>query len=151
MDIFELAKNLKSARIAAQLTQADLAERTGVSLSTISALERGSAGDIGVAKLEQLLNATGFELTVKPKGQRRTLDDIAGGRYATHNRPFKITGRIDDLLAIPAEEHKLVSGQRGKSHSSASALFRAKHNPDHAVDLTLRQRVRKSGKKGNSK
>lgn len=105
MDIFELAKNLKSARIAAKLTQADLAERTGVSLSTISALERGSAGDIGVAKLEQLMNATGFELTVKPKGQRRTLD----------------------------------------------ALFRAKYNPDHAVDLALRQRVRKSGKKGNSK
>lgn len=124
MDIFELAKNLKAARIAAKLTQADLAERTGVSLSTISALERGSAGDIGVAKLEQLLNATGFELTVKPKGQRRTLDDIdiAGARYATHIRYFKNTGRIDNLLAT-----------------------------DHTVDLALRQRVRKSGKKGNSK
>jgi transcriptional regulator with XRE-family HTH domain len=125
MDIFELAKNLKAARIAAKLTQADLAERTGVSLSTISALERGSVGDIGVAKLEQLLNTTGFELTVKPKGQRRTLDDIdiAGGRYAT----------------------------RGKSDSIASAVFSEKRNPDHTVDLALRQRVRKSGKKGNSK
>ncbi|KPC54412.1 helix-turn-helix transcriptional regulator [Amantichitinum ursilacus] len=75
MDIFELGAALKAARIATEITQAELAARTGVSLSTISALERGSLGEIGASKLGQLFRATNMELTVKPRGQRRTLDD----------------------------------------------------------------------------
>ncbi len=76
MDIFELGAALKAAHIATEITQAELAARTGVSLSTISALERGRLGEIGASKLGQLFRATNMELTVKPRGQRRTLDDV---------------------------------------------------------------------------
>lgn len=75
MNLFELGQSLKAARIHQQLTQSELAERTGVSLSSISGLERGILTEIGVVKLLQLFAAVGLELHTRPAGQRRTLDD----------------------------------------------------------------------------
>lgn len=75
MNLFELGQSLKDARIRQQLTQGELAERTGVSLSSISGLERGILAEIGVVKLLQLFAAVGLELQTRPVGQRRTLDD----------------------------------------------------------------------------
>jgi transcriptional regulator with XRE-family HTH domain len=75
MNLFELGQSLKEARIHQQLTQSELAERTGVSLSSISGLERGILAEIGVVKLLQLFAAVGLALHTRPAGQRRTLDD----------------------------------------------------------------------------
>ena len=75
MNFFELGQSLKEARIRQQLTQGELAERTGVSLSSISGFERGILAEIGVVKLLQLFAAVGLELNTRPAGQRRTLDD----------------------------------------------------------------------------
>lgn len=75
MNLFELGQSLKDARIRQQLTQGELATRTGVSLSSISGLERGILSEIGVVKLIQLFAALGLELYTRPVGLRRTLDD----------------------------------------------------------------------------
>lgn len=75
MNLFELGLSLKDARLRQQLTQSELAARTGVSLSSISGLERGILSEIGVVKLMQLFAALGLELQPRPAGQRRTLDD----------------------------------------------------------------------------
>ncbi|MFZ6820356.1 helix-turn-helix domain-containing protein [Undibacterium sp. Ji22W] len=75
MNLFDLGQSLKEARIRQQLTQGELAERTGVSLSSISGFERGILAEIGVVKLLQLFAAVGLELHTRPAGQRRTLDD----------------------------------------------------------------------------
>ena len=75
MNLFQLGQSLKDARFQQQLTQSELAARTGISLSSISGLERGILAEIGVVKLVQLFAAVGLELQARPAGQRRTLDD----------------------------------------------------------------------------
>lgn len=76
MNLFELGQALRTTRISQRLTQRDLASRTGVSLSSISGLERGSLSEIGTVKLLQLFAAVNLELQPRMVGQRRTLDDV---------------------------------------------------------------------------
>jgi hypothetical protein len=64
----EAAVALRDARIAAGLTQADLAGRTGTSQATISAYENGTKQP-SVATLSRLLAATGSRLTVAQGAQ----------------------------------------------------------------------------------
>ena len=54
----EISRRFKQYRIACSLTQADLAEKSMVSLSTIKRFENG--GDIGFSKLILLLKALGL-------------------------------------------------------------------------------------------
>jgi transcriptional regulator with XRE-family HTH domain len=60
---------LRDARIAAGLSQSELADRVGTSQATISAYENGSKQP-SVATLSRLLAATGSRLTVARAGQR---------------------------------------------------------------------------------
>lgn len=90
MNLFELGQSLKSARIRQQLTQSELAARTGVSLSSISGLERGILSEIGVVKLLQLFAAVGLELHTRSSGQRRTLDDARQEQQVALGLPIVI-------------------------------------------------------------
>ncbi|HLO64044.1 MAG TPA: helix-turn-helix domain-containing protein [Azonexus sp.] len=76
MDIVELGQAFRAARIARRLTQQDAAQRTGVGVATISRLERGDLLELGVVKLISLFGVVGLDLTTRPKGHARTLDDI---------------------------------------------------------------------------
>ncbi|HVT77532.1 MAG TPA: helix-turn-helix transcriptional regulator [Acidimicrobiales bacterium] len=55
---------IREARERAGLTQAELAARSGVAQSTISAYESGKR-EPGVEALERLLDAAGYELTIR--------------------------------------------------------------------------------------
>lgn len=76
MDIVELGQAFRAARIARRLTQQDAARHAGVSVATISRLERGDLLEVGVVKLISLFGLVGLDLTTRPKGHTRTLDDI---------------------------------------------------------------------------
>ena len=76
MDIVELGQAFRAARIARRLTQQDAARHAGVSVATISRLERGDLLELGVVKLISLFGLVGQDLTTRPKGHSRTLDDI---------------------------------------------------------------------------
>lgn len=76
MDIVELGQAFRAARIARRLTQEDAARHAGVSVATISRLERGDLLELGVVKLIGLFGLVGLDLVTRPKGHARTLDDI---------------------------------------------------------------------------
>ena len=76
MDIVELGQAFRAARVARRLTQQDAARHAGVSVATISRLERGDLLELGVVKLISLFGLVGQDLTTRPKGHGRTLDDI---------------------------------------------------------------------------
>ncbi len=76
MDIVELGQAFRAARISRRLTQQDAARHAGVSVATISRLERGDLLELGVVKLISLFGLVGLDLTTRPKGHTRTLDDI---------------------------------------------------------------------------
>ena len=57
--LISLGQNLKAARIRRRLTQAIVAERSGISLNTLSKIEKGDHG-IAMANVASVINALGL-------------------------------------------------------------------------------------------
>jgi transcriptional regulator with XRE-family HTH domain len=76
MNLAELGETFRNARIAANLTQQQITETTGVPRARISMLETGTLPEIGTVKLLSLFSAVGLELIARRPGYRRTLDDV---------------------------------------------------------------------------
>lgn len=80
MTLIEIGQELKSLRRTKKLTQAHLSALAGVSRLTIARLESGHLGELGFTKLSRLLLALDYELVVRPKGHRITLDDLVASQ-----------------------------------------------------------------------
>ncbi|WP_296658552.1 helix-turn-helix transcriptional regulator [Paraburkholderia sp.] len=76
MNLFELGDAFRLARIAANKTQQQVAELSGVTRARISRFETGSLRELGTVKMLSLFEALGLELFVRPIGHGRTLDDV---------------------------------------------------------------------------
>lgn len=95
MNIAELGELFKSARVESRQTQKDIMLATGISIQTISKLERGALIDIGLSRLLSLFRQVGLELFGRPAGQRRTLEDVAAelnaaGSLAPSTRKLRV-------------------------------------------------------------
>lgn len=75
-DLGSVAETLRSLRMAANLSQAELSARAKVPRVTLSRMESASQGDMSVSALLRLLAALGQELVVRPAGHSRTLEDV---------------------------------------------------------------------------
>ncbi len=75
--LHELGQRIKDTRIAMNDTQSDLAEKSGVALSTLSRLERG--GSVSLENLLNILRALGALQNIELLLQEQTLrpTDIA--------------------------------------------------------------------------
>ncbi|WP_243056097.1 helix-turn-helix domain-containing protein [Pseudomonas sp. BP01] len=74
-----LGKLIKKLRKDAGLSQAQLAQRHGMSRATISGIENNSIPEVGIRKVAAILEGLGYELTAMPKRRRRTLDELKAG------------------------------------------------------------------------
>lgn len=72
----DMAEQLKRARLQAGLSQAELAQRAGVSRTTVARMETLARGDMSVSVLLKLLEAAGYDAKVVKVGHQRTLEDI---------------------------------------------------------------------------
>jgi transcriptional regulator with XRE-family HTH domain len=72
----DVAEQLKAVRLAAGLTQTELARRANVSRTTVARMETVAKGDMSVSVLVRLLEAAGYELKVVKLGANRTLEDV---------------------------------------------------------------------------
>lgn len=72
----DVATFVKEARVQAQLTQKDLAERAGVSRTTLNRMETLAKSDMSVLALLRVLSAAGYELKAVKRGHTRTLTDV---------------------------------------------------------------------------
>lgn len=74
-----LGQMIRSLRKAQKLSQQALAQQYGMSRSTISGIENNTIPEIGIRKVEAILNGFGYELTAVPRSaQRPTLDTLKG-------------------------------------------------------------------------
>lgn len=74
-----LGQMIRSLRKAQKLSQQALAQQYGMSRSTISGIENNTIPEIGIRKVEAILNGFGYELTAVPRpAQRPTLDTLKG-------------------------------------------------------------------------
>jgi transcriptional regulator with XRE-family HTH domain len=78
-----MGQKLRQARKARHLSQADLAASLGMSRATVSAIENGTIGEIGVRKLMALGTALGLELLLDSRHERPTLQQLREERRAT--------------------------------------------------------------------
>ena len=71
-----ISTTIRSARREKGLTQQQLAERLGMSRNTISGIEKGTIAEVGIRKVEAILNSLGYTLTVRRLSGRPTLDEL---------------------------------------------------------------------------
>ena len=76
MDLDELGRQVALSRKRLRLSQTELAQATGLSRQTVSALERGDVSDLGIRKVMRLLEALDLTLVVRPASHPITLDDL---------------------------------------------------------------------------
>ena len=72
----DVADILKTARHQAGLSQEELAQRAGVSRTTVARMETLAKGDMSVSVLVRLLEAAGYDLKPVKLGHVRTVEDI---------------------------------------------------------------------------
>lgn len=74
--LYDVSEMLKQARGDAKLSQEALANRAGVSRTTVARMETLAKGDMSVSVLVRLLEAAGYDLKLVKTGHQRTVEDI---------------------------------------------------------------------------
>ena len=103
MDFAQTGLLIREARKQAGLTQAALAGRLGMSRATISQLENGVIGDLGIRKLALIADRLGLEVALRPR-RPLTLHEAYARNREERQTAFRET---DTILA------KLNSGKLG--------------------------------------
>ncbi len=67
MTLSELGDRIKKLRKERNITQQELAKRSGISRTTLSRIENGYFAKISVVTLEKILSLLGMSLDIKPK------------------------------------------------------------------------------------
>ena len=76
MNLVEIGVLIRATRKAAKMSQAALARPLGISRATISAIENGTIGEVGIRKVMALCAALGLELHAAPKRRRPTIHEV---------------------------------------------------------------------------
>lgn len=100
MTIFDAPAALRRARLAAGLSQAELATRAGVSRMTVQQIEAG-AKDPRVSTVLVLFRALGLELILVPSAIRPTVEDFvrSGGRIVGQPAGTTAPASIVDVIS----------------------------------------------------
>ncbi|MBK5377891.1 helix-turn-helix domain-containing protein [Pseudomonas sp. TH43] len=73
----QLGELIRALRKAKKMSQQALAQQYGMSRATISGIENNTVSEIGLRKVEAILNGFGYELVAVPRQSGRpTLDTL---------------------------------------------------------------------------
>lgn len=86
MNLIEIGSVIRQTRKAAKRSQAALAGSLGMSRATVSAIENGTIGEIGIRKVMALCAALGLELNAALKRRRPTLNEVVAENRAEKRR-----------------------------------------------------------------
>lgn len=104
MRLQELGYEIRQARLARGLTQAQLATAAGLSRTTLNQLENGLFPDLGVRKLQAILDQLGLALALQQASKTGGPDFIRMA-CVTASVSYKTALTEDDLI------HALISGK----------------------------------------
>lgn len=76
MDLLELGKEIQYLRKNRNWSQNDLEKYSGITKRTISKIENGFIDEVGIKKVEILLDLLGQEFSLRPKGRPKTLEEL---------------------------------------------------------------------------
>lgn len=75
MHLQELGKEIQKLRKAKNWSQNDLEGYSGITKRTISKIENGFIEEVGIKKVETVLDLLGLEFALRPKGRPKTLEE----------------------------------------------------------------------------
>lgn len=71
-----LGKEIKHLRKQKNWSQDDLEQYSGITKRTISKMENGFIEEVGIKKVEMILDLLGMEFAIRPKGRPKTLEEL---------------------------------------------------------------------------
>ena len=98
MRLPEIGHAIRRARLGRKLTQAELASAVGLSRTTLNQLERGLVPDLGIRKVQALIDQLGLELIIKDADRERP--DFVQIASTSASVSFKESLTPEDLVAI---------------------------------------------------
>lgn len=109
---FSIVEDLERARKAAHLTQAELAERSGMNRMTVGRVESGF--DPRLSTLQELARAMGLDLMLVPKALRPEIEGFvrSGGRVVAQPAGVGAPKSVVDLLQVKVAPHHRSSALR---------------------------------------
>lgn len=76
MNLSELGKEIQLLRKSKKWSQNDLEQYSGITKRTISKIENGFIDEVGIKKIELILDLLGHEFSIRPKGRPKTLEEL---------------------------------------------------------------------------
>lgn len=76
MKLDELGREIKLLRKEKNWSQDDLEKYSGITKRTISKIENGFIDEVGIKKVEIILDLLGVEFSLRPKGRPKTLEEL---------------------------------------------------------------------------
>jgi len=80
MTLEELGLEIKLLRKSKHWSQNDLENYSGITKRTISKIENGFIEEIGIKKVDIILDLLGYEFSLRQKGRPKTLEEIQDER-----------------------------------------------------------------------
>jgi transcriptional regulator with XRE-family HTH domain len=111
MRLQEIGSAIRAARAAGVLTQAELAARAGLSRTTLNQLENGVFPDIGVKKVQNILDVLDLNLSVVKAPKKRAPDFV---RMACTSASVRYREPLTDDELV----HALLSGKVSRNRRS---------------------------------
>jgi len=80
MTLKEFGTEMKISRKVKKWSQDDLENYSGITKRTISKIENGFLDEVGIKKVESILNLLGYEFSLRQKGRPKTLEELQNER-----------------------------------------------------------------------
>jgi DNA-binding XRE family transcriptional regulator len=80
MDLQSLGQEIKLLRKQKNWSQNDMETYSGITKRTISKIENGFIDEVGIKKVETILDLLGVEFALRQKGRPRTLEELQNER-----------------------------------------------------------------------
>ena len=76
MKLEQLGLEIKALRKEKKYSQDDMENFSGITKRTISKIENGFIDEVGIKKVETLLDLLGYEFSIRPKSRPKTLEEL---------------------------------------------------------------------------
>ncbi|KIM11613.1 MAG: hypothetical protein KU37_05310 [Sulfuricurvum sp. PC08-66] len=76
MQLEELGNEIQKLRKEQKYSQSEMERFSGITKRTLSKIENGFVDEVGIKKVAMILDLLGYELSIRPKGRPRTLEEL---------------------------------------------------------------------------
>jgi len=80
LNLIDLGQKIKKLRKSKNISQAQLEDYSNITKRTISKIENGFIEEVGIKKVETILDLLGYEFNIRLKDRPKTLEELQDER-----------------------------------------------------------------------